>query len=317
MKAVAKKDTKFGEKISLKQLHPFKDYAVECLGLNEREAKLCTFLNIKTLGNLAETPVSKALAIRNLWHRSVESLMEKLTQFVTNWHEIERDFLNTPFTEILQKLTRYIPEKERVFFVRRYFYGETLSEIGRDYGMTREGVRQKLLKAQRSLQTPNWEELVEQYVERHLVPLFKDDKGNFLPKREIKKQIETSFKGVLPVTCATFVLLEQLYFNHKQTESAKVVRICRKLLERMIKRTFDARYRRACRQAEIGKKIRVLRRLQGWTQTDLARRLKCTQVTVNRWEKGKLIPRRKNIEKIAQIFGLSKEALLLWELKSG
>ena len=161
------------------------------------------------------------------------------------------------------------------------------------------------------------EELVEQYVERHLVPLFKDDKGNFLPKREIKKQIETSFKGVLPVTCATFVLLEQLYFNHKQTESAKVVRICRKLLERMIKRTFDARYRRACRQAEIGKKIRVLRRLQGWTQTDLARRLKCTQVTVNRWEKGKLIPRRKNIEKIAQIFGLSKEALLLWELKSG
>ncbi len=311
MKAVAKKDAKFGEKITLKQLHPFKDYAVECLGLNEREAKLCTFLNIKTLGNLAETPVSKALAIRNLWHRSVESLMEKLTQFVTNWHEIERDFLNTPFTEILQKLTRYIPEKERVFFVRRYFYGETLSEIGRDYGMTREGVRQKLLKAQRSLQTPNWEELVERYVERHLVPLFKDDKGNFLPRREIKKQIETRFKEVLPVACATFVLLEQLYFSRKRTESAKVVRICRKFLERIIKRTFDARYRRACRQGEIGKKIRTLRHLQGWTQTDLARRLKCARITVNMWEKGKSIPKRKNIEKIARIFGLSKEALLM------
>jgi len=311
MRAVAKKVTTFGEKINLNQLRPFKNHPVECLVLNEREAKLCAALNIKTIGHLAETPVNKALTLRNLWYRSVESLMSKLAQFVSNWHDVEADFLKTPFTEILQKMARFVPEKERVFFIRRYFYGETLSEIGKDYGLTREAVRQKLLKAKKSLQTPNWEKLVNQYLEKHIIPLFKDEKGKILAREEIIKRLQTEFGNALPVACATFILFEQLYFSDKNTEIAKIVRIGRKLLEKMVKRAFDAQYRRACRQGEIGKKIRMLRRLHGWTQEQLAKKLSCARITVNMWEKGKSIPKGKNIEKLAQVFGVPKEALVM------
>ncbi|MCD6319630.1 MAG: helix-turn-helix domain-containing protein [Candidatus Desulfofervidaceae bacterium] len=311
MKSLAKRDITFGTEVNLKQLQYFKDYPVECLVLNEREAKLCAVLDIKTLGKLAATPVKRALEIRNLWHRSVQSLMAKLAQFVTNWSEVETDFLQTPFTEILQKMARFVPSKERVFFIRRYFYGETLSEIGKDYGLTREAVRQKLLKAKKSLQTPNWEKVVNLYLEKHIVPLFKKNQREMLPKEKVAQRLQGEFKNALPVACATFILLEQLYFEDKNTECAKVVRIARRLLERIVKRTFDSHYRRVCRQGEIGKKIRMLRRLQGWTQAELAKRLGCARITVNMWEQGKSIPKGKNIEKIARVFGLPKEALVM------
>ncbi len=311
MKAVVKKITTFGDEVSLKRLEKFKDYPVECLVLNEREAKLCKALGIKTLGKLAITPISKALTLRNLWHRSVQSLVNKLNKFVTDWEEAEREFLQTPFREILQKMARFVPEKERVFFVRRYFYGETLNEIGKDYGLTREAVRQKLLKAKRSLQTPNWERAVNLYLEKHIVPLFKDEKGRLLPKEEIRRRLKETFKDFLPVACATFILLEQLYFEGKDTECAEIVTLGRKLLEEEVKCTFDSHYRRICRQAEIGKKIKMLRKMQGWTQADLAERIGCARITVNMWEKGKSIPKGKNLERIAQTFGLPKDALVM------
>ena len=311
MKTLVKKMTTFGDEVNLKRLEKFKDYPVECLVLNEREAKLCKSLGIKTLGNLAITPISKALTLRNLWHRSVQSLINKLNEFVNSWEEAEKEFLQTPFREILQKMARFVPEKERVFFVRRYFYGETLNEIGRDYGLTREAVRQKLLKAKRSLQTPNWERVVNLYLEKHIMPLFKDEKGKLRPKEEIRKRLKKAFKDFLPVACATFILLEQLYFEGKETEYAKIVTLGRKLLEEEVKCTFDSHYRRICRQAEIGKKIKMLRKRQGWTQADLAERIGCARITVNMWEKGKSIPKGKNLERIAQTFGLPKNALVI------
>ncbi len=311
MKSAVKEVTTFGDMVNFKRLEKFKNYPVECLVLNEREAKLCKVLNINTLGKLAATPVNKALTIRNLWHRSVKSLMRKLCDFVTNWEEVEREFLDTPFKEILQKMARFVPEKERVFFIRRYFYGETLNEIGKDYGFTREAVRQKLLKAKRSLQTPNWEKLITLYLKIHIAPLIKDAEGRLLPKEEVRTRLKEAFKDYLPVACATFILLEQLYFENKRTECAKIVRLARKILENEVKCTFDSHYRRICRQGEIGKKIRMLRKLQGWTQADLAKQVGCARITVNMWEQGRSIPKGKNLERIAKTFGLPKEALVM------
>jgi transcriptional regulator with XRE-family HTH domain len=79
----------------------------------------------------------------------------------------------------------------------------------------------------------------------------------------------------------------------------------------MSKHTFDAYYRRACRQGHIGQKIKMLRNLNDWTQDYLAKQIGCTRITVNMWEQGKSIPGGRNLEKIAQVFGLSKEALLM------
>ena len=301
--------TSLGEKTNPRLLSQFKDFPVECLVLNEREAKLCSELNIKTLGNLASTSVKEALAIRNLWYKSVESLMEKLSRFVYNWREIEAEFMKTPFSEILQEMARIIPEKERVFFIRRYLYGETLSEIGKGYGLTREAVRQKILKATHTLCTPNWEDLVNRYLEEHIAPLCKDQSGRLLPVGKLERRLHREYKDTLHIAYRTFMLLEQLYYKDKNTECAKIVRIAKKTLEKAIARAFDSKYRRAYRQGDVGKKIRLLRRLKGWTQAELARHMGCARITINLWEKNKSIPKDKNLKKLAQIFGISTEAL--------
>lgn len=298
-----------GEKTDLKLLNQLQKFPVECLVLNEREAKLCSELKIKTLGNLASTSVKKALAIRNLWHKSIENLMEKLSRFVYNWQEIETEFMKTPFSEVLQEMARIIPEKERVFFIRRYFYGETLAEIGKDYGLTREAVRQKILKATHTFCTPNWENLINRYLKKHILPLFKDQNGRLLPTSKLERRLHREYKETLQVAYATFLLLEQLYYREKNTECAKIVRISKKTLEKAITRAFDSRYRRAYRQGKVGKKIRQLRRLKGWTQAELAEYIGCARITINLWEKNRSIPKDKNLKKLAQIFGISVETL--------
>ncbi len=54
----------------------------------------------------------------------------------------------------------------------------------------------------------------------------------------------------------------------------------------------------------IGQKILVLRAEKGWTQQQLAEKLKTSQRTVAAWEAGDSIPRKTMKVKIAQVFGL-------------
>lgn len=57
-------------------------------------------------------------------------------------------------------------------------------------------------------------------------------------------------------------------------------------------------------------RLRRLRRINGYTQADLAKELNVTQTTVANWESGKKIPKWKNIEKIAEIFNVSPVSLI-------
>jgi len=50
-------------------------------------------------------------------------------------------------------------------------------------------------------------------------------------------------------------------------------------------------------------RIKKMRKLKGWTQTDLAKRIGVTQAQVAKWEGNKANPSRKTLVKLASIFG--------------
>ena len=66
----------------------------------------------------------------------------------------------------------------------------------------------------------------------------------------------------------------------------------------------------------MGDKIRSLRESRNMTQLDLANELNVSDRTVSTWETGSRIPRMGAIEKIAQIFNISKAELLGDTLRS-
>lgn len=56
-------------------------------------------------------------------------------------------------------------------------------------------------------------------------------------------------------------------------------------------------------------KLKVLRVKKGMSQSDLAKVLGTTQMTVSAWETGRSTPRPPMMQKIADYFGVSKDDL--------
>ena len=60
----------------------------------------------------------------------------------------------------------------------------------------------------------------------------------------------------------------------------------------------------------IGKYLRDLRRRRGMSQQELALALGVSKQTISNWEVGRKVPRMKTVEKIANIFGVSRNSIL-------
>ncbi|MCZ0788656.1 helix-turn-helix transcriptional regulator [Lactobacillus delbrueckii subsp. allosunkii] len=60
----------------------------------------------------------------------------------------------------------------------------------------------------------------------------------------------------------------------------------------------------------IGKYLRDLRRRRGMSQQELALALGVSKQTISNWEVGRKVPRMRTVEKIANIFGVSRNSIL-------
>lgn len=63
----------------------------------------------------------------------------------------------------------------------------------------------------------------------------------------------------------------------------------------------------------IGNKIKTLRKEHGWTQEQLAKKLTVLQPHLNRWETNKAYPSLDAIKKLARLFNVSIDTLVLDE----
>ena len=57
--------------------------------------------------------------------------------------------------------------------------------------------------------------------------------------------------------------------------------------------------------------IRELREERGWTQLDLAYRLGVGPNTVSNWERGKTVPRVSELRRLAALFGVCSDDIIL------
>jgi transcriptional regulator with XRE-family HTH domain len=62
---------------------------------------------------------------------------------------------------------------------------------------------------------------------------------------------------------------------------------------------------------DIGKRIYVLRRERGWTQSQLAEKLFVTDKAVSKWEQGRGDPELARVVKLAELFGVTTDCLLI------
>ena len=60
----------------------------------------------------------------------------------------------------------------------------------------------------------------------------------------------------------------------------------------------------------IGKNVKNLRLAQGMTQEQVAREVGMTWRNYQRYEKGKIVPRNENLEKLAKVFGVEPAVIL-------
>lgn len=61
----------------------------------------------------------------------------------------------------------------------------------------------------------------------------------------------------------------------------------------------------------VGRRIRQARQRQGWTQTELARRMGVAEGQVNKWENGRVMPNPRNLERLGRTLGVPAETFLL------
>ena len=64
---------------------------------------------------------------------------------------------------------------------------------------------------------------------------------------------------------------------------------------------------------QLGRAIREARKSRNMTQTELAKKLNVTGVSIGRWEQGLRIPRPAMIEKISSVLGVTSAALFGYE----
>jgi putative transcriptional regulator len=60
----------------------------------------------------------------------------------------------------------------------------------------------------------------------------------------------------------------------------------------------------------LAKNIKAARLKRGWSQQDLAKRLKVSRVAVLGWESGAYAPRLPRLQRLARLFNLGVEDLL-------
>lgn len=67
----------------------------------------------------------------------------------------------------------------------------------------------------------------------------------------------------------------------------------------------------------MAKNLRQLRHEKEWSQKELAAHLRVSQSTVTQWENGHKFPDKPNIERLAEVFGISEIEVFAAALRSG
>ena len=80
-------------------------------------------------------------------------VLEELSECIAGSSDVEREIEERELSECIRLFVRSLPEREGNVFVRRCFFNETIEEIGKRYGLTKNHTAVILSRTRKKLRT--------------------------------------------------------------------------------------------------------------------------------------------------------------------
>lgn len=103
--------------------------------------------------------ITRSLALNRLKEKNAgkrgggfaDSPFDELSECLPSGENTEEGFIAKELGESINLFAKKLPQKERNVFIRRYFFGESLDEIGRRYGISQNNAAVILLRTRKKL----------------------------------------------------------------------------------------------------------------------------------------------------------------------
>ena len=103
--------------------------------------------------------ITRSLALNRLKEKSAgkrcgetpDSPFDELSECLPSGEDIEEGFIAKELGESINRFAGKLPERERNIFIRRYFFGENLREIGERYGISENSASVILFRVRKKL----------------------------------------------------------------------------------------------------------------------------------------------------------------------
>ncbi|MBQ9468507.1 MAG: RNA polymerase sigma factor [Clostridia bacterium] len=83
--------------------------------------------------------------------RGIVEALEEFDETIPSPETVEETFYGAELSKKISEFLFTLPETERAVFLRRYWYGDALDAIRRAYGLSKSGVKMKLLRTREKL----------------------------------------------------------------------------------------------------------------------------------------------------------------------
>lgn len=78
-------------------------------------------------------------------------VLDELAECISGNQDVEEDYIAKELNETIQKFAAQLPEREANIFIRRYFFVDSLDEIGKRYGISSNHIGVILSRTRRKL----------------------------------------------------------------------------------------------------------------------------------------------------------------------
>lgn len=85
--------------------------------------------------------------------RGMEVLLSELEDCVPDANDVEQAIEQMELARLLNQWLDSLPEKDCIWFVRRYWYGDAVKTLAKEYGCTQNQMAQQMLRLRKKLKT--------------------------------------------------------------------------------------------------------------------------------------------------------------------
>ena len=91
----------------------------------------------------------------------IEVILDELEECIPSDFDMEKYYDNQQLSDFLNYWLGELPKEDRVLFIKRYYYGDTVKKLAKGAGCTENQMAQRMLKLRKKLKLFLWEKGVK------------------------------------------------------------------------------------------------------------------------------------------------------------